>query len=182
MASNAPLRTLSMTLQLGSSATRISLKSAYLRTFPQSSFHSVSIRINTQTRPFDSSFSGSPSRLGLTRFIHLSSSKATDTRPPPADEKYPTPSKSECSSSLKRAYGAQHETLEQNGERKRNDSAAPQSSSPPAANYGGSALPLFGPITKSPTIDAALTAVVGLVIGEYQHPSKSSDTHCDSPS
>jgi hypothetical protein len=175
MSGNAPFRTLLIALRPSPSKSLIAwmpFRSSNTRTLAQSAFPGTCIRTFPRSLPFRSSLSVSSSCLRPTRFIHLSSSKAADTRSPPPDEKLSAPTssdsdlKSEYSSPSKRAYSAQDETPEDSYER-RNDSSAPQPFLPPAASSGGSSLPLFAPIAKSPTFDAALTTALGLVIGEH---------------
>ena len=151
------------------SVTPIPLKLSYERTITQFAFSGIPFRVLSRPHTFHSQSPASSSCLRLARSIHLSSHKAADA-PRSEDEKPPVPTsssdpKSEYSSPSKRAYNAQDETPEDNdiGE---NNSAAPQPLSPPTANSGRGLR--FGPITRSPTFDAALTTAIGLVIGQLR--------------
>lgn len=53
----------------------------------------------------------------------------------------------------------------ENEPERNNNSAAPQPFNPPAATFNGPGGLSFPRITKSPTIDAALTTVIGLCMG-----------------
>lgn len=194
MSGNAPLKTFLMALRPKPLVIWMPFRSSNMRPFVQPTFPGTCTRVFPRPHSFRTPPSVPSSSSSPTRFIHLSSSKAFNSRPPPPDEKFSEPTsshsdlKSEYSSPSERAYSAQDETPEDRYKR-RNDSAAPQPFSPPAADSGGSSLPIFPPITRSPTFDAALTTVVGLVIGEHPNalcllmPSnaQSSGPQCSSP-